>query len=72
MTDTTRTVLYVQTDDGTEYPFDFKGALSVPEAVTRAKAITRANPRLDHTVRGHLLSCLDNDIFEVVTPATAA
>lgn len=48
-----------------DHAIEFKGDVLESDAVQRARAIWLANPRLDHTVRGHLLSCLDNFNYEL-------
>jgi len=48
-----------------DHAIEFKGDVLESEAVQRARAIWLANTRLDHTVRGHLISCLDNFNYEL-------
>jgi hypothetical protein len=73
MSTTPRTIVTVQTRDGTPaHHYEFKGYLTITDAGARARALALANPRLDHPTRGHLIACIDIHDFDVthVNPTT--
>jgi hypothetical protein len=52
------------------FSVDFKGNIPEAEAETKARAVIKAQPRLDHTERGYLLNCLDIGNYTLTTTPT--
>jgi hypothetical protein len=66
---TLRTVITIGNPDEGHH-IELKGDIRAAEAIHRAKHIVRAQPRLDHTERGYLISCINNGNYAITHETT--